>query len=143
MRIGHTRLLTWVQSFSFLQKWTRPILFTECYYNFNYKDHWDPGLFTCYTLLYNIIKWCCISWSAIRCSVLYISTSYRVLVMHTYLITILRRFYIVFMWYQIWWSRIKNDLTWLFEKLLKHFGCGRIIGSVAKELSLCWLLPML
>ena len=29
------------------------ILFTECYYMFNYKDQWDPGLFTCYTMLYN------------------------------------------------------------------------------------------
>ena len=41
-------------------------------------------IFTCYTLLKNIIKWCCIFWPAIRCSVLYILTSYRVLVMHTY-----------------------------------------------------------
>ena len=24
---------------------------TECYYTFNYKNHWDPGLFTCYALL--------------------------------------------------------------------------------------------
>ena len=25
---------------------------TECYYTFNYKDHWDPGIFISYTLLY-------------------------------------------------------------------------------------------
>ena len=59
------------------------ISLAECYNIFNYKDQWDPGLFTCYTLLYNILKWCCISWPAIGCSVLYISTSYRVLVIHT------------------------------------------------------------
>ena len=27
------------------------ISLTECYYTFNFKDHWDPGAFTCYTLL--------------------------------------------------------------------------------------------
>ena len=30
------------------------ILLTECYYTFNYKDNWDPGLFTCYTMTYFI-----------------------------------------------------------------------------------------
>ena len=35
-----------------------------------------------------IIKWCCISWPAMGCLALYISTSYRMLVIHTYLITI-------------------------------------------------------
>ena len=32
---------------------------------------------------------CCISWPAIRCLALYMSTSYRVLVIHTYLIRII------------------------------------------------------
>ena len=44
------------------------ISLAECYYTFNYKDNWNPGLFPCYTLLYNIFKWCCISWPAIGCS---------------------------------------------------------------------------
>ena len=42
-----------------------------------YNDHWDPGLFSCYTLLYNFVERCCISWLAIgcsHCSVLYIVT---------------------------------------------------------------------
>ena len=37
------------------------ISLAECYYTFNYNNHWDPGLFTCQTLLYNIVEWCCIS----------------------------------------------------------------------------------
>ena len=56
----------------FLSSIVSNISLAECYYTFNYKDHWDPGLFTCYTLLYKIVKWCCISWLAIGCSVLYI-----------------------------------------------------------------------
>ena len=58
------------------------ISLTDCYY-IGIQD-----CFTRYTLLCNIVEWCCISWSAIKCSVLYVSTSYRVLVIHTYLITI-------------------------------------------------------
>ena len=45
---------------------------TECYYTFNYKDHCDPGLFY---MLHNIVEWCCISRPAIKCLVLYVSTS--------------------------------------------------------------------
>ena len=41
------------------------ISLAECYYTFNNKDHWDPGLFTCYTLLNNMV--------------LFILTGYRVL----------------------------------------------------------------
>ena len=50
---------------------------------FIYKD---LEIQDCFTRLHIIIiksKWCCISWPAIRCSALYILTSYRVLVIHT------------------------------------------------------------
>ena len=32
------------------------IILTECCYTFNFKDHWDPGLFTCYSLFTLLIS---------------------------------------------------------------------------------------
>ena len=83
------------------------IFFTwaECYYTLNYRDNWDPVLFTSYILLYNIAEWCCISWLAIWCSALYISTSYRVLVIHTY--------------HNIWIIKGHCSFKWCGEKITK------------------------
>ena len=39
--------------------------------------------FKCCTLYFIIIKWCCTSWPAIGCSVLYVTTSSEVFVIHT------------------------------------------------------------
>ena len=55
----------WIPFFCFLGSfhvfccftWIHFIYFswTECYYIFNYKDHMDPRLFTCYDMLHTII----------------------------------------------------------------------------------------
>ena len=93
------------------------ISLSECYYIFNYKDHWDPGLlymFThylinCQMVLYILTGYRVlgiVSWLAIGCSALYFLTSYRVLIIHTYLITIL--------WVQL-------NCSWYFFKFLNFW----------------------
>ena len=53
------------------------------FYIFNYKDLGIQDCLTCLHFIIISLNWCCISWPAIRCSALCISTSYRVLVIHT------------------------------------------------------------
>ena len=75
-----------------LEKWHRYISFTFHYQNaITFLITRIIGIQDCFTCLHItllIVEWCCKFWPAIECLALYVSTSYRVLIIHTYLITI-------------------------------------------------------
>ena len=96
---------------------------------------WEFLLHTLWIILSNGVVYglsAHISWPAIRCLALYISTSYRVLAIHTYIITIaivVRK----------QWCRLYLTFENLFIFELFKFGCGRgtLVHNFRKKCRIC------